>query len=239
MENATSSTKSTFINVRLIGNDKTKMLYTPAHTKPDGKNVRARLNIPVLANVRGKDKPQSFRLIAWGGLADLFAKSLAKGKEMTFEAVANPYWANVYNNAGVQITQPDGTALQVMSMNFEIKDFLWGKDSKATLDFEIANGLRPADWNIMGSPGNATWKAQLAARKTSFYGGGEVFGYAKVIPPRTPGCKILLGDQSKLKSNPGTAAVAGAGTVLPPVPGAALVDAVGAALPAGAEHVTV
>lgn len=231
MDNATSATKSEFINVRVIGNDKTKMLYTPAHTKPDGKNVRARLNIPVLANVRGKDKPQSFRLIAWGGLADLFAKALAKGKEMTFFAVANPYWANVYNNAGVQITQPDGTALQVMSMNFEIKDFLWGKDSKATLDFEIANGLRPADWNIMGSPGNATWKSILATRKVAFYGGGDVFGYAKVIPPRTPGCKILLGDQSKLKSNPGT--VAGTATGLPPAPGT-LVDQVGTVLPVAA-----
>lgn len=227
MENATSMTKSTFINVRLIGNDKTKMLYTPAHTKPDGKNVRARLNIPVLANVRGKEKPQNFRLIAWGGLADLFAKALAKGKEMTFETVANPYWANVYNNAGAQITQPDGTALQVMSINFEIKDFIWGKDSKATLDFEIANGLRPADWNIMGSPGNATWKSMLATRKATFYNGGDVFGYAKVIAPRTPGCTILLGDQSKLKSNPGTAV---AGSALPAAPGP-VVAAVAAALP--------
>ena len=88
---------------------------------------------------------------------------------------------------------------------------------------------------MMGSPGNATWKSMLATRKATFYVGGDVFGYAKVIAPRTPGCKILVGDQSKLKSNPGTAA--GAGTVLPPVAGT-VVDQVAAALPvAGAVSV--
>ncbi len=209
-------TKHTFINARVGTNKDINMLYTPAHTKPDGKAVRARLQIPVLVNVYGKADPNSFRLIAWGGLADMLAKNLSQGKEMTFICDASSYWGNVYNNTNAQILQPDGTPLQVRMTSFVIREFVWGGDSERTKIEEInvamasGEGRRPAQWNVPGSPDNLTWKALLTRRGQSFYNGGEKYGYAKVIGPKTTGCTILLGDQSKLKTNTGTAAVAAA-----------------------------
>ncbi len=225
--------KHSFINVRVGTYKDVKMLYTPAHTKPDGKNVRARLQIPTLVNIYGKKDPDSFRLVAWGALADMFAKNLSQGKEMTFICDSSSYWGNVYNNANQQISQPDGAALQVRMQSFVIREFAWGGDSRRTEDEEINAGMvtgegrRPAQWNIPGSQDNLTWKALMERRKQIFYNGGDKFGYAKVIGPKTPGCTILLGDQSKLKTNTGTAAVGTAtGTEIPGAPGSHLVNEV-------------
>ncbi len=242
--------KHTFINVRVGTNKDIKMLYTPAHTKPDGKNVRARLQIPVLVNVYGKSDPDSFRLVAWGGLADMFAKNLSQGKEMTFICDSSSYWGNVYNNANQQITQPDGAALQTRQVSFVIREFVWGGDSERTkteeinVGMETGEGRRPAQWNIPGTPDNLTWKALLERRGQNFYMGGDKFGYAKVIGPKTPGCTIHKGDQSKLKTNTGTAAAGTvAGTPVPAAAGSPLVSEVtnvlGTELPAAQGTVVV
>lgn len=246
--------KHSFINVRVGTNKDIKMLYTPAHTKPDGKNVRARLQIPTLVNIYGKKDPDSFRLVGWGGLADMFAKNLSQGKEMTFICDSSSYWGNVYNNVNQQISQPSGEALQVRMQSFVIREFVWGGDSRRTEDEEINAGMvtgegrRPAQWNIPGSQDNLTWKALMERRKQTFYQGGDVFGYAKVIGPKTPGCTILLGDQSKLKTNTGTAVAGGVAGVagVPSAPGAPLVNevtnvlgATGTQLPTAQGHVAV
>lgn len=231
--------KHEFLNARVGTNEKIKMLYTPAHTKPDGKNVRSRLQVPILVNIRNKVNPDGYRLTAWGGLADLFAKALGKGKAMVYFCDGNSYWANVFNKAGVQVMNPDGTPVQTQRTAFVVRDFLWGDDSEDTKITEINAGMRPAGWNgNPGTPDNLAWKAILEQRKQTFYQGGEVFGYAKVIGPKTPGCTILLGDQSKLPTNTGTAAAI-PGAVAPgtPVPGvgAAVVNEVHNVLNAGTQ----
>lgn len=259
---ANGISKHEFINARVATGGKTErpieLLYTPAHTKPDGKNVRARLQIPILVNVRGKTEPDSFRLTAWGGLADMFAKNLSQGKEMTFFCDASSYWANTYNNANVQVMQPDGGPLQTRSVGFVIREFLFGGDSERTkieetnVGMKTGEGRKPAQWNMPGTPDNLTWLALLERRKQNFYAGGDRFGYAKVIGPKTPGCTILLGDQSKLKTNTGTADAATAAGVapaanVPPAPGSPLVNevtnvlgATGTQLPAAqGQHVNV
>jgi len=242
-----SLSKHMFINARVGTGGKAdapiEMLYTPAHQKPDGSNVRARLQIPILLNVYRKKDPASFRLTAWGGLADMFAKNLAQGKEMTFICDASSYWGNVYNRANAQIMNPDGSPLQTRGVSFIIREFEWGRESNRTEVEEINAGMktgegrRPAQWNIPGTADNLTWKALMDRRGQMFYQGGDRFGYAKVIGPKTPGCKILLGDQSKLKTTPGdiAAPVVTTGTPVPAAAGAPLVQEVSNVLGAGTE----
>jgi len=205
-------TKHHFIGCRIGTGGKqgkeSTMLYTPAHTKADGKPVSARLVVPILVNKYKKLNPDSFRLIGWGPLADMFAKNLSQGKEMTYICDGESYWGNVFYNNGTQVMQPDGrTPLQTRQTSFTIREFTWGSDSNNTIAEETTAGMksgegrRPVSWNIPGTPDNQTWKALLEQRRQTFYQGGNRFGYATVVAPRSPGCKILLGDQSKILRN--------------------------------------
>ncbi len=240
---ANGLSKHTFINSRVGTNKDIKMLYTPAHTKPDGKNVRARLQIPILVNVYRKTDPDSFRLVAWGGLADMLAKNLSQGKEMTFICDSSSFWGNVYNQQNAQIMQPDGSPLQTRQVSFIIREFVWGGDSDRTkieeinVGMETGEGRRPAQWNIPGTPDNLTWKQLLERRGQTFYQGGDKFGYAKVIGPKTAQCTIHLGDQSKLQTNTGTAAAAAVttGTPIPAAVDSPLVAEVGQVLNTGTQ----
>jgi len=198
--------KHDFINARIGTSDKIKMLYTPAHIRTDGKPVSARLVVPILINEyskTGNGDPNSFRLVAWGPLADMFARNLSKGKEMTFFCDGSSYWGNVFYSDGSQVMQKDGTALQTRQTSFTIRGFLWGADSNNTITEETLAGMksgegrRPAQWNVPGSADNQAWKAMLQMRKQTFYQGGNVFGYATVVAPRGGG-QILVGDQSKV-----------------------------------------
>jgi len=198
-------TKHHFIGARVGTSDKIKMLYTPAHVKADGKPVSARLVIPILVNEYGKQEPNSYRLVAWGALADMFAKNLSQGKEMTFICDGSSYWGNVFYNDRTQVMQKDGrTPLQTRQTSFTIREFTWGGDSNRTIQEETQAGMqsgegrRPAQWNIVGTPDNLAFKQMLELRKQTFYQGGERFGYAQVVAPRSPGCQIMLGDQSKI-----------------------------------------
>lgn len=235
--------KHLFVGARVGVTEKNPLIYTPAHRKPDGKDVSARLVIPILINEYGQTDPDGYRLIAWAGRADLFAKNLPKGKEMHFFATSRSYWANVFNNQGQQVMQPDGvTPLQVRQLSFTIRDFVWGADSFASLQAEIAAGIRPADWNVPGSPGNVAWKALLAQRAATYYMGGEIYGYAKVVGPKTPGCTILTGDQSRRAEGVAPGIVAAPGVplttqiqhALPTAPVPAPVYNAGTPLPAAA-----
>jgi len=221
-------TKHHFIGCRIGTGGKQdkeiKMLYTPAHIRLDtGKPVSARLVIPILVNLYRKENPDSYRLIAWGALADLFAKNLSQGKEMTFICDGSPYWGNVFYSDGTQVMQKDGrTPLQTRQSSFKIREFTWGAESTRTEQEEIHAGMksgegrRPAQWNITGTPDNVLWKQMLAGRGQTFYQGGDKFGYAYVIAPRYA-ANILLGDQSKILSTYAQAAAPQAGTVLPNV----------------------
>jgi hypothetical protein len=203
--NSHGLTKHHFVNCRVGTSDKISMLYTPAHIKQaDGKPVSARLVIPILVNLYGKQDPDSYRLVAWGALADLFAKALSQGKEMTFICDGSSYWGNIFYSDGTQIMQKNGQApVQTRQTSFTIREFTWGGDSNRTINEEIQAGMksgegrRPAQWNIPGTPDNQAWKRILDMRKQTFYQGGERFGYATVIAPKYP-AQILIGDQSKI-----------------------------------------
>jgi hypothetical protein len=197
-----AGTKNGFVKTNMVGcrvatTDKNPMRYVPAHTKADGSFVSARLEIPVLVNEYGSKDPDAYKLVAWGGRADMFAKALSQGKEMNFYLTPKSYFRKVYNNQNQVVMQPDGSGpLMVRSLSFTIRDFTWGADSEKLVGLEIAAGIRGAGWNNPNSPDYTAWRSMIDARKSLFYDGvSPTFGYAKVMPV-PEGCTVLPGDQS-------------------------------------------
>lgn len=178
----------------------TELLFTPPYLRTsDQKLISAKLEIPCLVNIYGRTDPDHYRLVVWGGRADLFAKNLGKGKEMHWIVAPRSYWANQYYSDGAIILDRNGQAKTVRQMNFTVQDFAWGADSMRTLYEEMTTGiatgegLRPQNWNVEGHADNQQWKNLLASRKVTFYLGGERYGFAKVRFPKEGGI-VLLGD---------------------------------------------
>ncbi len=183
-------------------NRETELLFTPPYLRTsDQKLISAKLQIPVLVNIYGRNEPDHFRLVAWGGRADLFAKNLGKGKEMHWEVVPKSYWSDLFFSDGVQIMDRNGQPKTVRQQSYTIIDFAWGADSQKTLYEEFTTGiktgegLRPQNWNVQGHPDNQLWLNLLATRKNTFYMGGDRYGFAKVLYPKGGGV-IILGDCS-------------------------------------------
>jgi len=190
--------KTTLVGGRVGATEKNPLRYTPAHRTPDGRLVSARLEIPMFVNEYGSKEPDAYKVVAWGGRADMFAKSLSKGKEMNFYLTSKSYFRKIYNNQNQIVMQPDGiTPITVRQLSFTIRDFTWGADSNAQVEAELAAQIRKAGWDTPGTPAHAEWMAKLEARKNMFYQGGDSYGYAVVKQPPT-GCTVLLGDQSAL-----------------------------------------
>lgn len=180
----------------------TELLYTPPYLRAgDNKFISAKCQIPCLVNVYGRDEPDHFRLVAWGGRADLFAKNLNKGKEMHWMVVPRSYWSDLFFSDGVQIMDRNGQAKTVRQQSYTIVDFSWGADSakteyeEMTVGIKSGEGLRPKDWRIQGHADNLQWQNLLTARKALSYNGGDRYGFSKVIYPKGGGI-ILLGDMS-------------------------------------------
>ncbi len=201
-----AGSKNGFVTVQMVGGrvatrDVNPMRYTPAHRKEDGTEISARLEIPVMVNEFNSKEPDAYKLVAWGGLADLFAKSLSKGKEMNFELKPKAYFRRVYNSANQLVMQPDGaTPVTVRALSFKITNFTWGADAEAQKALEIASGIRKEGWDNPNSPAHQEWLTTLQNRKNLFYQGGDRFGYATVVTPPYK-CEILYGDQSSLNRN--------------------------------------
>lgn len=201
--------KTTMVGCRIGATEKNPMRYTPAHRKADGSLVSARLEVPVFVNEYGAKEPDAYKLIAWGGRADMFAKSLSKGKEMNFFLTSKSYFRNVYNNQNQIALQPDGaTPITVRQLSFTIRDFTWGADSEAQVASEIAANIRSIGWNDPANPAYQAWMDKLTARKTLYYNGETTYGYA-VVRPIPAGSTVLLGDQSAIGRRAAAAAAPG------------------------------
>jgi hypothetical protein len=167
-----------YINARIATNENIKMVYVPKHKK--GKNIiDSKLLIPIMVNEFGKSEAKFFTLVAIGKLANIFAKQLNKGKEMTFFC-------------------KDETI---------IIGWIWGSDSQTTINEEIIDwdhndgkglgiasgeGFRPEDWNKPGTQDNIIWRQMMHHRNQRVFSEQDLengfFGFAKISKP---GGKII------------------------------------------------
>ena len=181
--------------------------YTPSQMKngaylPGRFACRVMLNQPdTMSNgVVREGKRVAMNLTIWSnhqqtsGQAEMAAKYLSPGKEVSLLATIETYQAQQKDQAGNVLTingQP--ITYEQVSLSLVPGSLKLGRDSASQIQREIQNHAtmggqfsffaRPADWNITGSAGEAEWKAQQQLRKSAVCNiGNATFGYAKVNP---------------------------------------------------------
>ena len=156
-----------------------KMTYYPAFTNAKGKEVSARLTIPVLVNVRNQEQPSNMQLTAWGKMADICAKALSPGREISFIATPGQYQSQ-YKIKG-QPVLIEGKPLNITGYSYRLDRITFGAESAAFIKYEIDLGLRKENWF---KPGNAD-AVELDIRRKGinsleYTPGIATFGYASV-----------------------------------------------------------
>lgn len=184
------------VGVRVAG----QLTFVPEHTK-NGKLISARCTIPVYRNShRGTNqktgetgRTDSFKLVAWGKLAETCAKSLSKGKALDAMCEVQSYLGNLFNQDGSLRLGVDGQPIQIQKTSFTIMNIIFGEESEKMIAEEIQTGRRPVNWNVPTHPDYALWLDILKRRQASVWDGhSQTFGYARVVIPSGPG--IVLGN---------------------------------------------
>jgi hypothetical protein len=182
-------------------------IYYPAHMK-NGAQVSGRWEGNVALNSRDwtDDAGQKHegrrvyvRLVAWNsknsapgkGLADIMAKHVSVGKELSCAVRAESFDKRIFVN-GQPLLDAAGQPITYPAIVFRITgDLTFGNDSSKLVAAEVSryNGAmtfdsRPASWNVPGTPDNEAWKQIIAARSALVYDGkANTYGYARVIIP--------------------------------------------------------
>ena len=172
-----------------------QLSYFPAYIRQDGKPIQQKVTIPVLVSEYRKKgapevKPSTFRLTAWGPVADVFCRHMAVGKKISCIAEMGTYEGKTFDTLGRQKVDIQGQPLSGIKLDNTIIAFEMGEDSAKTIATEIQLGFRPAGWSVAGSPDAAKWSEIVEWRKGLKYVMGQAtFGFARVIV--TPGVRIV------------------------------------------------
>lgn len=192
---ARSLTMTSFAGLRVAS-----LYYTPAYSK-NGVNISSKLEINAFMNMPGKANGGKgvnaiIKLTTWGKLADTCAKSMSEGKEFNCNAKLNVFDKRVFmpsliaGQPGTPVLLPDGSPLMTKGTSFTIDALTFGEESNKHISDEIAAGVRPLGWNVIGSLEAAAWKATLQARQTIQFDPNSptgTFGYAIIRMPQGVG----------------------------------------------------
>lgn len=226
-------------------------IYYAAHSK-NGVNVSQRLTCRMAVNKPGKQNDgkgtvQYINMTFWGKMADVAARSIGKGKELSCGLELNVFKGKAYHKGNpVFVPGENGAPEQLMveKVGFELEPgkLIFGADADDQIAREIQAGQRPVGWDVKGSPAAIAFKQQLDIRNaTPFNPALATFGHAKVV--LATGAGIGAYDHSKdkayTKSAPTgqpvmasveqtvIAAVGAALPAAPPVPAPAMVSVQG------------
>lgn len=184
-----------FMGARVAG----QITYIQAHVK-NGKNINQRCIIPVYINSnKGTNRDgtpgrsDQFRLVAWGKLADICAKSLPKGKALDCVYSPHSYEGRIYDAQGNMRVDNTGQPITVERVGFTIEKIVFGEESLKKIDQEIQEGRRPVNWNVSNHPDVALWTNILQTRQNAQFQGGNVFGFARVVVPSGPDIVLTTG----------------------------------------------
>jgi hypothetical protein len=142
------------------------------------------------------------RANAGKGLADLAAKSINVGKEITLRCNLRMYDSRVFD-VQTPIMKLDGTGqLTKRAISFSVRpnSLLWGDDSAKQIANEIQSWTgainfisRPPQWAIENTPDAGVWKQIKEFRNGLVYQAGTVYGYALVVSDQ-PGATAGAGN---------------------------------------------
>ncbi len=182
---------TTFAGLRIAG----ELTYIPQHTK-GGKLINNRCILPVMVNSNKgtnqktgeQGRTDSFKLVAWGKLADIMAKSCPKGKALDAICEPHSYLGTVYNADGVPRLDSAGQGIQTTKIAFTIQRIIFGEEGSKTVAEEIAAGRRPVNWNVPNHADYQLFASMLQARQADVWDGrSPKHGYARVVVPQGPG----------------------------------------------------
>jgi len=173
--------------------------FTPEYSK-NGKNVSAKLvsnsfmNIASRAN-DGAGRNEAIPFTIWGKLAHTCAKAMSPGKEWHCLAQLHVYMGRVFKpgingQPGTVVLGDDGQPLLTKKFSYTVSLMTFGEESNKHIQNEMQamiNGqpVRPADWNVIGSPGYVQWRETLKARMAvQFDPNLPTYGYARILMPQ-------------------------------------------------------
>ena len=156
-----------------------KMMYYPAYKNAKGEDKNARITIPVLINIRNQEKPSNMQITAWGKMADVCAKALSPGREVSFVVEPRQY-ETVYKTKGVPV-EINGQTLKLTGYSYNVKSINFGSESASFIALDISKGIRKADWFKPGHPDADALKARRKEINSMVYTPGSAeFCYATV-----------------------------------------------------------
>lgn len=176
---------TTILNCRVAGAPN----YYPAYMPQNGqKPVRQRCEVAVYEN--DGEKTNTFRVTAFGKMADIMARSCGTGKQLALTLKTHTYDGRVALPGGQPGQAPnfvlgnDGQPITIKKTGHIVMDIAFGPDSEKLETSEIQAGLRPPMWNVKGHEHNKIWKDICGQRNnTEFRPGMTTFGYANVLKP--------------------------------------------------------
>lgn len=204
-------------------------LYIPGYTNAQGKPVSARWIGNFFMNGAGYTDGQGVQqegrrdvlsLTAWNGknsnegsgMADLFAKIMSPGLEISVDVEPVTYEATVYNN-GQPVTAPDGTILTTRKVGFKVipGTLIIGQESAKFVESMVAAGLRAAGWNNPSSPEYNQFRENMKQwHAQAFVPGSKTFGYALVGQPKGAQTNVYGGGNAGWGGQPNAWATGGA-----------------------------
>lgn len=195
MGRAYSLMSCTFSGARVAGT----LTYVPAHISK-GKEVNSRCVIPIYCNSnKGTDqrtgekgRSDSFKLVAWGKLADTCCKSLPVGKAL--DAITKPqsYMGRLFDMNGQQRNDVAGAGIMAEKTSFVIMEINFGEESTKTIAEEIQTGRRPINWDKPNHPDFEVWRTVLKNRQMSVWDGvSPAFWFARVSIPQGQGVSLI------------------------------------------------
>lgn len=191
--------------VRVAG----ELQYIPEHVDATGKKNNAQCNFSVYANGKkrkdgSEGRKDTFRLTAWGKLADACARGLHAGMAIDVLGKLQSYKARVWvvDAAGNRVPMTDAAGQPVMQtkVGLTIEDFQFAEENSKFIAAEITDGRRPQFWNVVGHQHFAAYKQALQAKvanKQMYAPGMQTFGFAKVFVPQ--GATITAGQTAPVQ----------------------------------------
>ena len=195
----------TLISARVAG----QPTYTPSYMNAGSdKPISAKCDVNVFQNIM--NKKQVFKVTGWGKMADIMARSLSTGKELTIIGRLDSFKGRIWNAPDASgnitfVTNPDGTPKLIDKVGITIEKLDLGADSAKNIVEEINAGKRPLHFAVPGHADKLQWE-QLCAQKNQeqYVQGSTTFGYAKVrvIEGTTPVNNTVV---NNAQTNVGTA----------------------------------
>jgi len=196
----------TLISARVAG----QPTYTPSYMRAGSdKPINAKCDVNVFQNIM--EKKHVFKITGWGKMADVMARSLSTGKELTIVGRLDSFKGRIWNAPDATgnitfITNPDGTPKLIDKIGITIEKLDLGADSAKNIVEEINAGKRPLNFAVPGHAEKLQWE-QICAQKNQeqYVQGSATFGYAKVrvIEGTTPINNIVANNVAQ--PNTGTA----------------------------------